>query len=211
MSAYNNALSLSHRSIPMAVSFAFGKPPSNPIVTSQPGWTPIPGYDDSMRNMLRAVGIGLAFAATLAIAWHSLVPQGLSYDASPALLSMVLVFLITTVGHEICHLLPFPRLGFGNAVLGLWLQVGGLYIQYLQPVTRSRFIVVLLSPAVIISVVPLIAGICGVAVPEFLTWASILNGVGASADLLAVVQLLRHSNKGALLLDSNQMLYQRQI
>jgi hypothetical protein len=145
MSAYNNALSLSHRSIPMAASFAFGKPPSNPIVTSQPGWTPIPGYDDSMPNMLRAVGIGLAFAATLAIAWHSLVPQGLSYDASPALLSMVLVFLIVTVGHEICHLLPFPRLGFGNAVLGLWLQVGGLYIQYLQPVTRSRFIVVLLS------------------------------------------------------------------
>jgi hypothetical protein len=210
MSAYNTAFLLPHRSTPMPLSFTLGKPPSNPIVISQPGWTPIPGYDDSMPNILRAGGIGLAFAATLAIAWYFLVPQGLSFETNPAPVSMILVFLITSVGHEICHLLLFPRLGFENAVIGLWPKVGGLFIQYLRPVTRSRFISATLSPTVIISVVPLAVGMCGAAVPAFVPWASIVNGVAVGADLLAVVQLLRHSSKCALILDSNHMLYQHQ-
>jgi Putative zincin peptidase len=201
---------LYNHNISMPISFTLGKPPSNPIVASEPGWSRLPGYDDSMPSTLRAIGVGLLFAATLAIAWHALAPQGLTFETRPAVSSAVIVFLIATVGHEMCHLLLFPRLGLQNAVIGVWPQMGALFVQYLQPVTRLRFIVAALAPTIFICLVPLVAGINGAAIPAFLPWAAVVTGVAVGADLLAVVQLLRHSSKTALVLESNHALFQRE-
>lgn len=194
----------------MTISIAIGKPPSNPLIDSEPGWSRVPGYDDSMPVVLRAVSIGLVLAAALAVAWRLLVQDGLPFEGHPARSSVVMVFLIATIGHELCHLLLFPRLGFQNTIIGIWLQMGALFVQYMRPVTRSRLIVATLSPTVLICLLPLILGICGVAVPPYVQWASVLNGVAVGADLLAVLQLLRHVSATALVLDSNHALFQRE-
>ncbi len=191
----------------MSFSFAIGKPPSNLLIEAEAGWSRMPGYDDSMPITLKAIFIGLVMAAALALAWRLLVPGGLE---APAKLSVYLTFLIVTLGHELCHLLLFPKLGFPNATVGLWPQMGALYVQYMQPVTRSRFVVATLSPTVLICLVPLLLGLWGVAVPPYLQWATVLNGVAVGADLLAVVQLLRFSSVTALVLDSNHALFLRE-
>lgn len=194
----------------MTLSVVIGKPPSNVLIDSEPGWSRLPGYGDSMPVTLRAIGIGLVVAAALALAWRLLVPDGLPLEARPARLSIVLAFLIPTIGHELCHLLLFPRLGLLNTTLGFWPKMGALYVQYMRPVTRSRFIVATLSPTILICLVPLLLGISGVAVPPYLQWASVLNGVAGGADLLAVVQLLRHTSARAVVLDSNHALFHRE-
>jgi Putative zincin peptidase len=194
----------------MTFSVVIGKPPSNTLVESEPGWSRLPGYDDSMPVTLRAIGIGLVLAAALAVAWHLLVQDGLPFEGRPAGSSVVLAFLIATIGHELCHLLAFPRLGFLNATVGIWPQMGALFVQYMRPVTRLRFMVATLSPTVLICLVPLILGICGVVIPPYVQWASVLTGVAVGADLLAVFQLLRHASATALVLDCNHALFQRE-
>lgn len=194
----------------MPLSFSIGKPPSNPLIHTESSWARMPGYDDSMPNTLKAVAIGLTAAAALALTWYLLVPDSLPLEAQPAWLSIVLAFLIPTLGHELCHLMLFPRLGFLNATVGLWPQMGALYVQYMQPVTRSRFIVATLSPTILICLVPLLLGILGVAIPAYVQWATIINGVAVGSDLLAVVQLMRFGSATALVLDSNQALFLRE-
>lgn len=193
----------------MSFSVAIGKPPANPLIETESGWSRLPGYDDSMPVTLKAVGIGLAMAAVVALAWRLLVPEGLPLEAQPAKLSIVLAFLIPTIGHELCHLLLFPRLGLLDATVGVWPKMGALYVQYMQPVTRSRFIVATLAPTMLICLAPLLLGLWGMEVPPYLQWASVLNGVAVGADLLAVVQLLRHSSAKTLVLDSNHALFLR--
>lgn len=194
----------------MSLSFAIGKPPSNSLIEAESGWSRVPGYDDSMPATLKAIGLGLAAATALAVAWRLLVPDGLPLEARPAKQSIVFAFLIPTLGHELCHMLLFPRMGFLNTTVGLWPKMGALYVQYMQPVTRSRFIVATLSPTILLCLVPLLFGILGVAVPAYLQWATILNGVAVGSDLLAVVQLMRFGSATALVLDSNHALFLRE-
>ncbi|MFO1264654.1 MAG: hypothetical protein U1E84_15180 [Rhodoferax sp.] len=77
----------------MSFSFAIGKPPFNPLIEAEPGWSRMPGYDDSKPITLKAIFIGLVMAAALALAWRLLVPGGLE---APAKLSVYLTFLIVT-------------------------------------------------------------------------------------------------------------------
>ena len=193
----------------MSMSFVFGKPPSNPIVAAEPGWSPVSGYDDSMPVTLRTVGMGLALAVVLAIAWRLLVQDALSIEGRPAAWSVTQVFLICTVGHELCHLLFFPRLGLQHTAVGVWLQMGALFVQHLRPMKRNRLILAVLAPTILICLLPLAAGIWGFNVPPTLQWASVANGVAVGADLLAVTQMLRHVPAESLVLDSNQALFQR--
>jgi Putative zincin peptidase len=194
----------------MPLSFSFGRPPENPLLSSDAGWSRVPGYDDAMPATLRAIAVGLTLAALLAIAWRSLVPDGLPFVAKPELTSVFLVFFIGTILHELCHLIVFPSFGLRHSVVGVWPQMGAMYAQYLLPVKRGRFIVATLSPAAIICGLPLILGISGFPVPAFLQWASVVNGVAVGADLLAVAMLLRHGAAKDLILDSGHALYRRE-
>jgi Putative zincin peptidase len=194
----------------MPVSLAFGKPPRNTLLDTEPGWSQVPGYDDSVAATLRAIGIGLLLAVLLAAAWYVLVPNGLPVNGSPPASSMILVFLIVTVVHELCHLALFPRFGLRHSIVGLWPQMGAVFVQYLQPVSRARFIAATLAPTIVICALPLALGIAGLPIPAFLQWASVLNGLAVGADLLAVVVLLRHTSARHLVLDSNHALFRRQ-
>jgi hypothetical protein len=194
----------------MPLSFAIGKPPRNPLLDTEPEWSQVPGYGDSMAHTLRAIGTGLILAALLALTWRFLVTDGLPLEASPALSSILLVFLIATVAHEIFHLAVFPSFGLKHGVVGIWPQMGAIYVQYLLPVTRGRFIAATLSPAIAISVFPLVLGLSGFQVPAFIQWATIVNAVAAGADLLAVTVLLRETSARDLVLDSNHALFRRE-
>lgn len=194
----------------MSISFVFGKPPPNPLIDSEPGWSRIAGYDDSMPVVLRSVCMGLALAVTLAIAWRLLVQDALLIEGRPSGWSVVQVFLIATAGHELCHLLLFPRLGTQHTVVGMWLQMGALFVQHLRPMNRNRLILATLSPTILICLPPLAAAVCGVNVPPALQWASVANGVAVGADLLAVTQMLRHVPASSLVLDSAQGVFQHE-
>jgi hypothetical protein len=163
-----------------------------------------------MPDTLRAIGIGLALAALLAVAWRVLVPDGLPLEARPALSSVVLVFLLATVVHEFFHLIAFPGLGIRHGMVGVWPQMGALYVQYLLPVTRKRFIAATLAPTLAICMAPTVLGLSGVAVPAFIQWATVLNAVAVGGDLLAVAVLLRKTTAASLVLDSNHALFHRE-
>lgn len=193
----------------MSISFTLGEPPKNALLASDSRWLIIPGYNQSVQVALRAIGIGLITAAVLAIAWRVLVPTGLPLEARPAISSVLFVFLIATLGHELCHLVAFPNCGLRNSVVGVWPKMGSVFVQYLRPVKRWRFIVAALFPALVICFLPLMLGILGFQVPAFIQWASVLNGVGIGADLLAVTVLLRHTAATDLILESNHALYRR--
>ena len=194
----------------MSLCFSFGKPPENPLLSSEAGWSRVPGYDDGMPATLRALAIGLTFATSLAVAWSSFVPDGLPFEARPEFSSVLLVFFIATVLHELCHLVMFPGFGLRHSIVGVWPQMGAVFAQYLLPIKRNRFIVATLAPALIICGLPLMLGIFGFALPTFLKWATVVNGVAVGADLLAVAMLFRHGTAKDLILDSGHALYRRE-
>jgi hypothetical protein len=160
-----------------------------------------------MDVILRALFIGTAFALLLAVIWRYAVSSGLPISAYPAMLSIVAVLLIVGFVHEVLHVIAFPNFGFGDCILGIEPRAGGMYAIYAKPMSRNRFVVSALMPALVISLVPLALGLTGISVPVFLQWASVANGLASGGDLLVVAQLLRHVDSDAIVLESQHVLY----
>lgn len=190
----------------MRPHFILGHPPRHPLLDQEPGWTPVPGYGDSVPFTLRAIGVGLAYGAMVAAAWLLMLPDSLAIE-TPSLSAFVLCLLIAVLGHELGHAVVAPGHGFSDMVYGFWPQMGSPYVQPLRPMTRDRFVVVAAAPGVLISILPLLAASMGVSVAPVVQWASVGNAVGAGADYLAVWVLLKNTAPRDWILDSHHGLY----
>lgn len=108
---------------------------------------------------------------------------------------LAIVVLLVPV-HECLHVLAHPHWGASsNSVIGLWVSRGVLYAHYEGPMSRNRFLLVGAAPFLVLSLLP----IGMIALLRYMSWApavmsalawlstlSILGGIAASGDLLAL-------------------------
>lgn len=111
--------------------------------------------------------------------------------SEPPLLLLV-VFVPLIVLHELCHAFFHPGRGWSaRSVLGFWPTMLVFYAQYLGPLPRNRFIVVLLAPFVVLTVGPVMAGCLMGQIPWWAGAAALLNAAASCVDLLGFLILLR--------------------
>ena len=157
-------------------------------------------------TMLLSLPIVFLAASWLGLIWFALWPSlaGLTFEAqSPmqpwaTLIALPAGVLLLILIHELLHASATPQFGSSPAtVLGFWPSLGAFYAHYDGEVSRNRFILVLLVPFTIISVVPLfLSAIIGWQ-SRIAALCSVLNALFSSADLLGAVLILAQVPSGA--------------
>jgi hypothetical protein len=156
--------------------------------------------------MLVAVAVGLGVCLLVALAWKLLAFPSLPVGRA-RVGELLAAALVIVVGHELLHLAAFPGAGRRDAIAGLWPQRFAAFVQYLRPTSRNRFVVMAVTPFVVITLLPLAAAAGGLQVAPYIQWISVINGFGAGADLVAGYLLLRHVHGSDQILESNHTLY----
>jgi hypothetical protein len=143
--------------------------------------------------MLMALPVSLLLVVALSYAWGVVLrmhdaPSAVGGVVTPAVAGLLLLGCIAIIlGHEAIHLLALPHQGLRkDTVLGFWPQMLTPYVSHDGEMSRMRHVVVGLAPFVALSVAPILAGALFGWVPLWLVALSLLNGLGASADLVGV-------------------------
>jgi len=119
-----------------------------------------------------------------------------------AILISVLVLFIPV--HEMVHALCCPAWGLSaDTVFSIWFSKGFIYIHHDSPMSRNRFLFVLVAPYIILSLLPLaLMAIFGITnwPPELilaLTWLSLLGSLLAGGDFVSIGSLLSSKIPGS--------------
>jgi hypothetical protein len=136
--------------------------------------------------MLMVIPVSVLVAAGLLFAWTRV---GIREFGGVVTFGTLLVLLFAVVGlmllHELLHAVALPRGGSTAATtLGFWPKVMSAYVSYEGELARNRSILVALMPFLVLSVVPLVAGFLLSSAPPWAIALSVLNGLGASADIV---------------------------
>ena len=111
----------------------------------------------------------------------------------------VLLFALILL-HEMLHAVVFP--GFPRSrdcMIGLWPSRFLFYAHYEGELRRERFLLVLLFPLLLISVVPLLVALCFGLPSKFIISVTTLNAMGASGDIIGVLLVSRQIPPRAVL------------
>jgi hypothetical protein len=190
------------------ISFRCAPPPKSPDIDQSQSWRALPGYDGSSNTFARALGVGVACALTLFAAWELLTATPLRFG-SPTLVDVAIVIFALTVVHELAHWVGFPFHAQRRIIFGVWPAAGSVYVQSLEPIKRNRFVIVLLLPLALLSLLPLLLSVSLEPVPHVVRWISVLNGLSVGGDLLAVYTLLKKAPSDTLVLESENQLFAR--
>jgi len=175
------------------VRFRLGSIPDDPEFDPRVGgWTklkqPRVGW-----LMLIVLPVSALLVAALSSAWALVLrihgaPTAVGGVVTPAVAGLLLLGCAGIIlVHEAIHLLALPQLGLTDAtVLGFWPQTFTPYVSYEGETSRGRQIVVGLAPLLALSVTPLAVGALFGWAPLWIVIVSLLNGLGASADLVGV-------------------------
>ena len=111
-------------------------------------------------------------------------------------LTIVVLFLLLPV-HELLHALCHPGFGFSNqTVLGVWPSKLLLYAHYEGALSRNRFLVIVLSPLIGLTLIPLvILALLSSYTPSLnvivnLGCLAFVNAASASGDVIAFFAVL---------------------
>ncbi|MBU4556957.1 MAG: DUF3267 domain-containing protein [Actinobacteria bacterium] len=144
--------------------------------------------------MLMVLPVSVLVVAALSSAWSVVLrmygaPSALEGVVTPAVAGLLLLGCAAIIlVHETIHLLALPRLGLtADTVLGFWPQTLTPYVSFEGETSRARQIAVGLAPFLALSVAPLLTGVLFGWAPLWVVAVSLLNGLGASADLVGVV------------------------
>lgn len=125
-----------------------------------------------------------------------------------AILIVNLILFIPT--HELVHALCCPKWGLSaDTIVGIWLPKGFLYVYHDGPMSRNRFMFVLLAPYLFLSLLPLaLMAIFRFTVwtPELivsLTWTSLLGSLLAGGDFVSIGLLLSSKIPSTALIRNN--------
>lgn len=168
-------------------------------------WSSMTVFD--ARRLVLSLVVGSFLAMICALVWHFLevrsLPLGSVSGEEFFWACVALIFV-----HEVSHLLGFPHAGLdANAVMGIWPQIGSPYVQYLLPMKRSRFLIVLVLPILTLSIFPMVLVYAGVGPIAYLSWVSVLNCLGAGSDIYILGKLLSTVPANASVLESSGNLY----
>lgn len=165
------------------MKFRIGRVPENPEFHPEAdGWLslkePSPGWAQVI-----ALPVGFGVAGLLLLLWYILTPmRGFAF---PVILSLPLIFIMSIPVHELIHFFTFPNQGRGQqAVLGFWPRQLVFYAHYEGVLSRNRFLMILVNPFLVITLLPLL--FCAVfrCFSSFFMLLSLINALSSSLDLL---------------------------
>lgn len=124
-----------------------------------------------------------------------------------AALPLALYFLV----HEFVHVLAGPSFGLTDrSVIGFWPAGGVAYAHYDGEMSRERWLVILLMPFLVLSVLPFAVAVVSGRSSPFLAALSLLNVLGSYVDLYNAGYLFFKVPAGALVISAdNGMWFKR--
>jgi len=165
------------------MNFKFGKIPENSNFNPQSeGWTAIKEPSLWIAQLI-SLPIGLITAAVLGIFWYTLTP--LRFTATGTGLFFLAWIAGIIVLHELIHAVFHP--GFGttsNTYLGFWPSRLLFYAHYNSVLSRQRFMAILITPFVFISIAPLLFCALFQYSSTTLFATSVFNSLLACVDIL---------------------------
>ncbi len=167
--------------------FYFGPIPETPDFVPEPPWQAMKEPTPWLMQLL-AIPVSLIAGGVIGALWFWFTPLKsalIETKFAPWVLA-ALVWLIPV--HEAIHALVHPGRGLSDRTcIGLWLSRGLFYAHCHGPMSRNRFIAILLAPFIVLSILPLIVcALTGTAHPLPVT-GSFVNALLACGDLLGVL------------------------
>lgn len=142
---------------------------------------------------LIATPIGLLAAGLVAWLWFTITPlQAFAFEASAGTLFWLLFSIVLTIlAHELIHAAAHPKADpNGNSIIGFWPAKVVFYAAYLGPVSRNRFLLTLLLPLIVISILPLALGALFQIESSWAAYISIVNVALAAGDIFGAMLIL---------------------
>ena len=167
----------------------FGAIPSSPDFVPDASWRSLRQPPTLSLENLLALPIGVVAAMTVAVLWFLVtplrdIPPGTSVPA------FLLLFVGLVVVHELIHALVHPMAGRSpHSILGFWPSVG-FYANYDGEMSRNRLVAILLTPLLIISIVPLLVSAAAQVSSGWVALVSAFNALCACADMLLAGSVL---------------------
>jgi hypothetical protein len=177
----------------------FGPVPENPDFHPQEeGWTPLREPSATLFVWI-ASGVGVVVGVLIALLWAATIENSAlisvkvaSDQRSPAVpiaiaIGTVLGAVVLLIAvHELLHAAVYPGGWLArNTIIGMWLAKGLFYAHYDGPLSRNRFVLVLLTPFLVLTI-----GLWLVELVLQTRWSllagwSVLNAMFAGGDLFA--------------------------
>jgi hypothetical protein len=189
----------------------YGPIPENPDFHPEAeGWTPLREPSAGLFVWI-ASGVGIVNGILAALAWAAILEDGvnLSYtirgdDPRPWLsvlvaLAIVFGFFAALIGvHELLHAAVFPGWWLSpRTLIGVWPLKGMFYAAYDGPLSRNRFLLALLTPLAVLSILPwLVEAISHTGWPQ-LPMISVVNAMAAGGDAFAAALIAWQVPAGA--------------
>lgn len=159
------------------------------------------------RRLAWSIGIGGILAGSFALAWYRFDAGSLPFG-SPSFLEIFSFVAVLVILHEASHLLGFPNTGFdSNTVIGIWPKIASPYVQYVSPMARNQFLLVLLLPVLTLSILPFLLVASGIGSVGHLSWFSVLNCIGAGSDIVIYGKVLSVVPPNTSVMESDGKLY----
>ena len=188
------------------MKFVLGPIPEDPAFQPEAeGWRALKEPDPLALNLL-AIPVAGVTMILLIIFIRYLTPVTLDEVLKPFLVA----FLIIIPVHEFVHALLTPRMGFTHETLiGCWPARILFYAFYVGEISRERFLVVLIGPTVVITMLPLAIIAAFQLNAPLLASAAVANGLGAAGDLVGLFVMGWQIPRGAIVKNKGWRSYWR--
>ncbi len=171
------------------MNFIIGKMPEKPnFDPKSEGWTPIK-TPSIWTTQLLGLTIGLLFSFIIGILWYFLAPlDNFEKEIGFSVFAWMVGVMIL---HELVHATLHPGYGLSSkSYLGFWPSKLVLFAYYDGFITKKRYLILVIAPFVVISVVPLVFCIAVRHNSSVAFILSIANTMFASIDLLMFFLIL---------------------
>jgi hypothetical protein len=167
----------------------FGAVPASPDFVPDASWKPMREPRAWLVQFI-SLPIGIVSAALVLVLWFTITPL------RPATFTLTLVrFVLSVVGlvvvHELTHALVHPAAGCSpHSILGFWPKCGVFYAHYDGELSRNRFLVIVLMPLFVITLLPLVVSAAMQSTSSWLALVSSFNALISCGDMLAAGMVL---------------------
>ena len=169
-------------------------PPASDFDDAASGWKAL-REPPPLAAIALSLPIGVALAYGLGAAWKAFTPLNpgfsITFSSKLSVITPVVALLLLIAIHEILHAVSAPGFGLSDrTIIGVWPSRGVFYAHYDGEMTAMRFIVVLIMPLTVISVIPLLVAIAFGWGHRSIAFAGVLNALFSCVDVLGVGLLL---------------------
>ncbi|CAM3713288.1 DUF3267 domain-containing protein [Marinicrinis lubricantis] len=183
--------------------FIIGKVYENEHFTPElEGWTRM---DDGniLKDQLKALPIALMTVVVM-----TLIYRAYEIEMGDSLLVLLALFIIIVPLHEFIHAFFLPdSLRSDKVFFGLYPKGMAFYVHYEGGLSKTRFLVVMIAPFVILSIVPMIILIVFDLHISYIARMSVLNGLLACVDLLGFSTIVRKIPRNATIRNKGSKTY----